>query len=259
MAKLVKNSLGFDSNLYVYQDKEMFNYSVDTILLGNFVTLNSTTKRMLEVGTNNGALSIFVSERSKDLKIDAIEIQEKAVDLAIKNIEMNNKQNQINVLHEDFNDYVKKQNKAQAQKYDVILCNPPFYKVGIQKERKGSEEIFIATHEVKLNLEQLIAGSAKLLKQKGYLAIVEPTERLVDIFELMRKYGFEPKRVQMIHPREDKKSNLVLVEARFKVGWGTSFLPNIYLHTDDIEAHEYRDEVIELYKPKKVRIGRNNE
>nr|WP_318026808.1 hypothetical protein [Mycoplasmopsis bovis] len=46
-AKLVKNSLGFDSNLYVFQDKEMFNYSVDTIMLGNFVFLNHKIKRML--------------------------------------------------------------------------------------------------------------------------------------------------------------------------------------------------------------------
>ncbi len=46
-AKLVKNSLGFDSNLYVFQDKEMFNYSVDTIMLGNFAFLNHKIKRML--------------------------------------------------------------------------------------------------------------------------------------------------------------------------------------------------------------------
>lgn len=253
MRKLVKNSLGFDSDLYVYQDKDMFNYSVDTILLGNFVTLNSTTKRMLEVGTNNGALSIFVSERSKNLKIDAIEIQEQALEVAKMNLEMNNKQEQINLIHADFNEYWKAQNKAQAKKYDVIVCNPPFYKKEAQARKQGNESIYIATHEVALNLEQLIAGSAKLIKQKGYLAIVEPTERLVDLFELLRKYNFEPKRVQMVHPREDAKSNLVLVEARFHVGYGTHFLPNIYLHPQDSKLHDYRDEVKALYKPIKVK------
>ena len=252
MGKLVKNSLGFDSDLYVYQDKEMFNYSVDTILLANFVSLNRFTKRILEVGTNNGALSIFLSERTKTAEIDALEIQEEALKIAEKNLEINNKQDRINLIHGDFNDYAIDQAKKQAKKYDVIICNPPFYRLDSSSRRKGSDALYVATHEVKLNLEQLIKGSAKIIKQKGYLAIVEPTERLVDLFVLLRKYGFEPKRVQMIHPRADKKSNLVLVEARFKVGWGTHFLPNIYLHTDDVDAHEYRDEVKELYKPKKV-------
>lgn len=253
MGKLVKNSLGFDSELFVYQDKDMFNYSVDTILLGNFATLNRSTKKMLEVGTNNGALSIFMSDRSKNLQIDALEIQKEALKIAKKNLKLNNKEDQINLIHGDFNEYALKRAKNQEPKYDIIVCNPPFYKIGAGDKRKGSESIHIATHEVKLNLEELIAKSAKIIKQKGYLALVEPTERLVDMFVLLRKYGFEPKRVQMVHAREDKKSNLVLVESRFKVGWGTHFLPNIYLHTDDVENHQYRDEVKELYKPKKVK------
>jgi tRNA1Val (adenine37-N6)-methyltransferase len=53
----------------------------------------------------------------------------------------------------------------------------------------------------------------------------------------------------MIHPREDVKSNLVLVEGRYRTGWGTHFLKNIYLHTDDPKEHKYRDEVKKLYKP----------
>lgn len=258
MGKIVKNSLGYDSNLYVYQDKEMFNYSVDTILLGNFASVNTSVKRMLEVGTNNGALSIFISERKKTLKIDAIEIQEEAIVLAKKNIELNKKEKQICLIHDDFNKFVKKHTKDQMKKYHSIVCNPPFYKVDSSIKRKGSELLYNATHEVNLNLEQLIKGASKIIEQKGYLAMVTPTERLVDIFELMRKYNFEPKRVQFIHPREDQKSNLVLVEGRFQAGWGTHFLKNLYLHTNNLSEHKYRDEIKKLYKPIKSK-GRKNE
>ncbi len=259
MAKLIKNNLGYDSDIFIYQDKEMFNYSVDTILLGNFATINPSVKKVLEVGTNNGALALFLSERSEKIKIDALEIQQRAIELAQKNIELNKKEKQISLIHDDFNQFWKKQNKAQAKKYDSIICNPPFYKIDTGHKRSASKELHIATHEIMLNLEQLIQGAAKLIKQKGYLAIVEPTERLVDIFEYMRKYGFEPKRVQMIFPRENTKSNLVLVEARFKTGWGTNFLPNIYLHPHDKDEHIYRDEVIALYKPIKQAKGEQNE
>ena len=259
MGKLVKNSLGFDSNIFVYQDKDMFNYSVDTIMLGNFATINHSVKRVLDIGTNNAALSLFISERKNDLKIDAVEIQEKAIEIAEKNVELNKKEKQINLIHQDFNDFWKMHNKEQMQKYDLIVCNPPFYKVDKTIKRKGSEELFIATHEVKINLEQIIKGAGKIIKQKGYLAIVMPTERLVDIFELMRKHKFEPKRIQFIHPREDVKSNLVLVESRFQTGEGPHFLKNIYLHTDDVDKHEYREEVKKLYKPIKYGKGDGNE
>ncbi len=258
MGNVVKNSLGYDTDLYVYQDKSMFNYSVDTILLGNFISLNSSTKKILEIGTNNGALSIFISARSKEIKIDALEIQIKALELAKINIELNKKNKQITLIHDDFNNFYKDHMKNQKRKYDAIVCNPPFYKVNASKKTKGSKEKYIATHEIKLTLEQVIKGSSKIIKQKGYLAIVEPTSRLVDIIVLMRKYDFEPKRIQMVHPREDQKSNLVLVEGRFKVGWGTHYLPNIYLHTLNKNEHKYRDEVKELYRPIKMKGIKND-
>lgn len=255
-AKLVKNSLGFDSNLYVFQDKEMFNYSVDTIMLGNFVFLNHKIKRMLEIGTNNGALSIFISERNKNLKIDAIEIQEKAAQLASSNVILNNKQDQITVITADFNDFYKEHTKLVKPKYEAIVCNPPFYVYDKSKISKSiNEELLIATHEVKLNLEQIISGSAKIIEQKGYLTLVIPAERLVDCFCLMRQYKFEPKRVQFMIPRVYDKPKLVLVEARYQAGWGTHFLPNLYLHDpNDSLNHDYLPEIKKLYKPIKVNM-----
>lgn len=252
--KIVKNSLGYDSNLYVYQDKSMFNYSVDTILLANFATVNAKTKNVLEIGTNNGALSIFLSERSPKLKIDAIEIQKKAFELAKLNLELNKKNEAINLIHSDFNNFWVECCKKQAKKYDLIICNPPFYKNSTKKKENVSEEMLIATHEIKLNVEQLIKGASKLITQKGYLSLVLPPERLVDVFCELRKYNFEPKRVKMIHPRENQKAILALVEARFQSGWGTIFEQNIYLHPHDKNVHQYRDEVKKLYKPKKVKF-----
>lgn len=249
----VKNSLGYESGIHIYQDKNMFNYSVDTILLGNFVTINKNVKYVLEIGTNNAALSIFVSERSKKIKIDALEIQEKAIEIANANIEMNNKTEQINLIHGDFNIFSRECAKNQNKKYDSIICNPPFYKIETKSKKDVSKEMLIATHEFKLNLDQIFEGSSKIIEQKGYISLVIPPERLVDMFVSMRKYNFEPKRVKMVFPREKQKPNLVLVEARFQAGWGTIFEENIYLHPEDKNVHKYTDEVFEIYKPIKMK------
>lgn len=249
----VKNSLGYESGISIYQDKTMFNYSVDTILLGNFVTINKNTTHALEIGTNNCALSIFISERSKRVKIDALEIQEKAIEIARTNIEINNKTEQISLINNDFNIFYKEHAKKQGKKYDLIFCNPPFYKIDTKPKRDVTKEMLIATHEFKLNLDQIFEGSSKIIEQKGYIALVIPPERLVDMFVSMRKYNFEPKRVKMVFPREKQKPNLVLVEARFQAGWGTIFEENIYLHPEDKNVHKYTDDVFEIYKPIKIK------
>ncbi|VEU77992.1 tRNA1(Val) (adenine(37)-N6)-methyltransferase [Mycoplasmopsis columbinasalis] len=249
--KLVKNSLGFDSELYVYQDKNMFNYSVDTILLGNFVFINQKIKNILEIGTNNGALAIFLADRDPKLRIDAVEIQQEAIEVAEINVKLNKKDDQINLIHQDFNEFWQQKIKKDTNKYDSIVCNPPFYTVEKTKvSTQVSEQMLIATHEVKLNLEQIIQGSAKLIEQKGYLTMVLPVERLVDCFCLMRQYKFEPKRIQFILPRLDDKPKLVLVEARYQAGWGVHFLPNLYLHDPNNKIdHQYLDSIKKLYKP----------
>lgn len=248
----IKNSLGFDNNIFIYQDKEMFNYSVDTILLANLTTLNRKTNYILEIGTNNSALSIFLSQRDDKIKIDALEIQLEAIELANFNIKMNNLEEQINLVQGDFNDWWKNHNKNQMKKYDVIICNPPFYKKETKIKKGISEQILKATHEITLNLEQIIHGSSKIINQKGYLSLIIPPERLVDCFELMRKYKFEPKRVKMIHPRINQKAILTFVEGRFNSGWGTHFETNIYLHPENSNKHEYTNEVVKLYSPIKV-------
>ena len=247
--KLVKNNLGFNSGLKIFQDKDMFNYSVDTIMLGNFVTLNSNVHLILDIGANNGALSLFVAARKKTLHIDSLEIQKSAAKLCQKNILLNKLEKQISVINDDFNNFYKEHCDNQWKKYDLIMCNPPFYKVGHFLDKKAKEEILIARSEYKLNLEQIIKGASKIIKQKGYLSMIHKPERFIDIVILMRKYGFEPKRIQFIYPREDSKANLVMIEARFRSGWGQHYLKNIYLHTSDKSKHEYNTDTKKLYVP----------
>ncbi|MDJ1645497.1 tRNA1(Val) (adenine(37)-N6)-methyltransferase [Mycoplasma sp. M5725] len=253
--KMVKNSLGYNTNLYVYQDKNMFNYSVDSILLGNFTYIGKGTKRMLEIGANNGALSIFMADRYSKLHIDAVEIQEKAALLAIKNVEMNNKQEQIKIINQDFNLFWKEHIKNSQKKYQAIVCNPPFYRIEKSqlKTKNITKEKLIATHEIEINLEQIIEGSSKIIEQKGYLTIVLPVERIVDLMQLLRQYKFEPKRIQFVCPRINEKPKFVLLESRFMSGWGIHFQENLYLHPNDKSTHIYNEEIIKLYKPIKIK------
>ncbi|VEU66329.1 DNA methylase [Mesomycoplasma conjunctivae] len=249
--KLVLNNLGYNDGLKIWQDKSMFNYSVDTILLGNFLTINHKTTRMLEIGANNAALSIFVAHRDPKIKIDAVEIQRKATILAQENVNLNKKEQQIRIICQDFNTFWKQQNKQVARKYQLIFANPPYYKQDTKIIKKVSSELKRAIYEIDLNLEQLVFGSSKIIEQKGRLALVLPIERFVDIIEVLRKYNFEPKKIQFVAPRIAQAIKFVLIESQFNAPWGTHYLPTLYLHPKNKNKHTYRKEVQKLYVSKR--------
>ncbi|SYV97023.1 DNA methylase [Mycoplasmopsis edwardii] len=113
--------------------------------------------------------------------------------------------------------------------------------------------MLIATHEIMLTLDELVLGCSKIIEQKGFLTIVLPIERSIDAFVALRKYKFEPKRIQYVYTRLTEKPKFALIEARYQTGSGTHFLKNIYLHDhNDKLNHDYLPEVKELYKPIKV-------
>ena len=43
--------------------------------------------------------------------------------------------------------------------------------------------------------------------------MVHRPRRLVELFETMRRYGLEPKRMKYVHPYVDQEANMVLIEA----------------------------------------------
>ncbi|WP_031489412.1 tRNA1(Val) (adenine(37)-N6)-methyltransferase [Ureaplasma canigenitalium] len=242
-----KNYLGFNSTLFIKQDKTMFNYTIDTVLLANFITLNSRVKRVIEVGTNNAALSILLAKRKSELNILALEIQERAYDLAIDNVSKNNLNNIITLLLIDFNDYVAKKFKEE-DKFDALVCNPPYFETKTKIIGNISYEKQVAFYDIKLTLMQLASGARKILKQKGYLTVILPPDRLFDWYHALHTNNFQPKRVQFVYPRIYDQPILVLVEATYMSKPGCIYLNNQYLHNEDKDDHSYNEITQNLYK-----------
>ena len=74
---------GYD-NLKIYQHDDMFKFSIDSILLPNFVTLLNKSKKILDIGTGNAVIPLILSTKI-NCQIDGVEIQKKSFLLAKKN------------------------------------------------------------------------------------------------------------------------------------------------------------------------------
>ena len=204
------NDLVNFNNIKIYQNKNYFNFSLDSILLPNFVILNNKTKKVLDLCTGNIPIPLILSKKTKAL-IYGVEIQKEIFDLAEKTLKINNLENQIILINKDAKELV---NDFETDIFDLITCNPPYFKNSNTSINNNNNIKSIARHEILIKLEDIINISKKLLKNNGSLSLIHRTDRLIDIIILMRQNNIEPKRIRFIYPKAGKESNLVLIDGR---------------------------------------------
>jgi tRNA1(Val) A37 N6-methylase TrmN6 len=233
--KVTNYLLGY-KDLYIVQDSDMFNFSLDSVLLPNFVTITKNVKNILDIGCGNAPIPIILSTKC-DANITGIEIQPDVYNLAKESLEINSLSDRINLINGDIMEEYK---KFPVGSFDLITCNPPFFKYTEESNINLSDYKTIARHEVKLNLSQLMQVAKYLLNNNGTIGIVHRPERIVDIFEEMRKNNIEPKKIQFIYPHENSEANILLVEGKKNGKPGIKILNPIISHTKN---GDYTDEI----------------
>lgn len=237
--KVVNDLIGY-KGMKVVQNTEWFSFSLDSVLLPRFVTINKNTKNILDIGTGNAPIPSILSTRTK-AKIYGFEIQKDLYDLALETIQLNNITEQVKLINDDI------KNIGQYFKYgffDIIVSNPPFFPINDESKTNDDLHKTIARHELKLNIEEIVKIASGYLKNSGILAIVHRSDRLIEIIELFRKYNIEPKKIQLIYPKIRLDSNIVLIEGRKCGNKGLKILPPIIAHNED---GSYSDEVLKYF------------
>ncbi len=213
----------------IIQSPSVFSYSLDAALLAQFAWVPIQQGKLVDLCAGNGAIPLFLSYRTKGT-ITGLEIQPRLVDMARRSIAFNEKQDQLKMIEGD----VKEAGKQLGYGlYDSVTCNPPYFLANESSNRNQSEHYTIARHEVLCTLEDCIRSAADLLKQGGKTAFVHRPERLLDIVTLMRQYRIEPKRMQLIYPKEGKEANMLLIEGIKDAKPGLKVLPPFIVYEQD--------------------------
>lgn len=228
--EVVNYLLGY-KNLKIVQNTDMFNFSLDSVLLPNFVTLNKNTAKILDIGCGNAPIPLILSTKTS-AKIIGVEIQKDVYELALKIVKMNDLEKQIEIINDDINNIYT---YFETESFDTVVCNPPYFKVATTPNLNTIEYKTIARHEIKLNLEQIINIAKKVLKNNGNIAMVHRPERLSDIITIMRKNNIEPKRIRFVYPKETKEANILLIEGVKNGRPGLKILPPLYSHCENGE------------------------
>lgn len=230
--------------LKIYQDTEAFNFSIDSMILANFVSITARTKRICDLCSGNAPIPLYLSLRTKAM-IAGVEVQKESFDLAIKSIEENKLENQIE-LH--LANLINISNTIGKNTYDVVTCNPPFFKIGDNNINPNDRKA-IARHEILATLDDIVKEAGMLLNSKGRFAIVHRPDRLIEILETFKKYHIEPKRLQFVYPKLGSPCNHILLEG-IKDGsaGGLVVLPPLIVYDD---SNKWTKEIVRIYNYEK--------
>lgn len=238
--KQIHELLGY-KNIKIIQDDEMFSFSVDSMLLADFIKTTSKTKHIIDLCCGNAPIPLFLTLKT-NAKITGIEIQKDVYGLAKESIKLNNLENQIDIINDDLKNIYQ---KIGANKYDIVSCNPPYFKYIETSNINKNDYLTIARHEVKATLEDIVIESKKLLIDGGYLYMVHRVERIAEIMECFSKNCFQIKTMRFVYSKEDSNEAMfVLIEARKNKNPGTKILKPLYIYNRN---NEYTDEVLKIF------------
>lgn len=225
--------------IFVIQKKKAFRFGVDAVLLANFAQVKKNHK-VVDLCTGTGIVPFILAGKTESDDIIGIEIQEEFVDMANRTVEYNNLSKRVSFYCKDLKDTTFLKTISPV---DVVTVNPP-YKLANSGLISETDKHAIARHEILCNLEDVIIACKILLKDNGRMYMIHRPDRLVDIFNLMRKHRIEPKRIRMVHPNVNKAPNIVLIEGQKYGGAFLKWENPLYVHD---ETGGYTDEIEKIY------------
>lgn len=188
----------------------VFPLGSDTLALGRFATVRKGW-RVCDLGTGSGVLLLLLAARESQLELFGLDQDPAAAALA-----------QDNLRHNDLEGQIWTGSWSQAPfppgSFDLVVSNPPYYAPGSGKDggpaRMEREE-----------LDALCRAAARLLRNGGRFALSFPTQRLADLFETMRRWDLEPKRLKLLSHTPTKPPYALLVEGVRQGKPGLQVLP----------------------------------
>lgn len=225
--------------LRIIQNSEQFCFGLDAVLLARFAC-PSDGDSIIDLGTGTGIIPIMTSGLCGSENIVGVDIQECMCEMAQKSIRLNGLEERVSILQGDLR---TPETLFPPRSFSLVISNPPYIKSGSGIVNEYSQKA-ISRHEVMCKLDDVMRAAGYFLKEKGRFSLVNKPERIAECFDAMRKYGIEPKRVQLVYPKADKPPSAVLIEGIKGAKAGLRFMRPIIVMN---EAGEYTCQINRIY------------
>ena len=220
-----------DGRLKLIQSRNGYRFSIDAILLADFVTIKKDDV-VVDLGVGCGIIPLILLLTKPIKYAVGIEVQADLASQTARNAALNDFKNKLDVILGDMKDPPLKANSA-----DVVVCNPPYRKKDSGRINPDPQRA-IARHEILASLDDVLYAARFILRSKGRLAMIYPAERFGDLIVRLRKFEMEPKKFQVIYPSMTSNAKLTLIEASIRGKSGLKILPPIIDQGDFSITHQ---------------------
>lgn len=220
----------------VNQDQCAMKIGTDGVLLGAWTSVKNNPFSVLDIGSGTGVLSLMIAQRSFAENIEAIEIDADAYEQCAENFENSPWADRLFCYHASLLEFVEEID----DKFDLIICNPPFYSEDYKTENKSRD---LARFNDAMPFEHLIFAVANLLSSNGLFSVVIPVKEESKFIELTSKSGLFTNRILHIkgHPNSEIKRSLL----EFSFTKNKTTTSQLVIET---ARHQYTDDYIQLTK-----------
>lgn len=158
------------------------------ILVDLIINDNSNNKKILDIGTGSGAISLALSKNLKDSKIIGVDISKNAIDLANEN------KIKLNINNVEFKESDIFSNIDE--KFDIIVSNPPY----INKEdfEKLDKKLYYEPQNALYGGEdglyfykKIIKNAKNFLNKNGKIYLEIGYDQKEPIINLLNEYGYK--------------------------------------------------------------------
>lgn len=217
----------------IRHDRCAMKVGTDGVLLGAWTDIRHS-RRILDIGTGTGLISLMLAQRQANATITAIDIDAEAVNQAQENIQDSPWKERITAVLQDLKTY------RPQELYDTIVSNPPYF---IDSLKCLDSQRNTARHTDTLDMHTLLYQTSLLLTPEGRFSIVLPAEQTNTLIEAAGRVGLYPSRHTAVITRPGLAPKRTLMEfTRQKEAFQAEEL------VIELERHVYSEAYIALTK-----------
>ncbi len=168
-----------NGSVALYQPDGGFRPGLDSVMVAAACPAK-TGDSVLDAGCGVGSAGLCLSQRIDNISLTGIDLANEYIELATKNGEENKANSSFECV--DIQKY------EPEDRFDHVICNPPFYKTG--RHLKSPDALKAVAHGADdefLPLDKWIKHIHRVLRSKGSLTMIHQAECLEDIIVSVHK------------------------------------------------------------------------
>jgi len=228
-----------NKKIKIFQPKNGYRAAIDAVFLASVIDKSNVIDhaKILDVGSGTGAVSLCLAYRLKDKmpEITGLDIQPELVSLANKGAEIND----FDFLHYQICDIRQKTDLTPAS-FDFVVTNPPYSDHDMPSPNESKK---LAHNHQNFDLTSWLSFCLKMLKPKGYIALINRTEALNEILAAMHNKAGN---IQIIplYSKQNQSAKRILIIAQKGSHGLTAILPPLYTHNEDSTYSEIANKIL---------------